>query len=168
MNKLFRLIGVLTLLWTVPMLTACGDDDDEPKKPDTEKPSRPDDDDDDDYDDEKPTRPDDDYDDDENYKSLIIGTWAYEDDGYNQIMAFSPYEEFSFLYEDEYGHDLEEECGTYSISGDRLKLKFDDGERVTVTIVSITKRKTLVLSGEGEKITAKYIGDWDDYFDDEY
>ncbi len=155
MNKLFRLIGVLTLLWAVPFLTACGDDDDEPKKPDTEKPSSPDDDDDDD---EKPTRPD--YD---NYKSLIIGTWAYEDDGYYQLMGFSPYNEFSLLTEEEDGNDLYQEFGTYSISGDKLKLKYDDGDRMTITIVSITKRKTLVLEAEGERITAKYVGDWDDY-----
>lgn len=79
-------------------------------------------------------------------------------------MGFSPYNEFSLLTEEEEdGNDLYQEFGTYSISGDKLKLKYDDGDRMTITIVSITKRKKLVLEAEGERITAKYVGDWDDY-----
>lgn len=137
---------LMTLVLFNFVFTACGDDDDEPKKPDTEYPDDPDDD-----------EPD--------YESLIVGTWEYEDDGYSQLMGFSPYNEFSFLIEDEDGYDLEQDFGTYSISGNKLKLKFDDGESATATIVSITKRKTLVLSADGEKITAKYVGAWDDYMD---
>ncbi len=149
MNFATRPLAILMTLVLFNFLSvSCGsDDDDEPKNPDTEKPSTPDDD-----------------DDDPDYESLIIGTWAYEDDGYYQLMGFSPYNEFSLLTEEEEdGNDLYQEFGTYSISGDKLKLKYDDGDRMTITIVSITKRKKLVLEAEGERITAKYVGDWDDY-----
>lgn len=153
MNFTFRHIAtLLTLTLFSFTFVACGDDDDEPKRTDnTENPSRPDD------------------DDDINYSSLIIGTWGYEDDGYSEIMAFSPDRRFSFLTEEEYtGHDVDKEEGTYSISGNKLRLRFDDGETATATIVNIKKRDTLVLSVEGEKITADYLGAWDDYlFDDD-
>lgn len=74
MNFTFRHIAtLLTLTLFSFTFVACGDDDDEPKMTDdTENPSRPDD------------------DDDINYSSLIIGTWGYLDDGYSEIMAFSP------------------------------------------------------------------------------
>lgn len=153
MNFTFRHIAtLLTLTLFSFTFVACGDDDDEPKRTDdTENPSRPDD------------------DDDINYSSLIIGTWGYLDDGYSEIMAFSPDKRFIFLSEEEYsGYDESEEEGTYSISGNKLRLRFDDGEAATATIVNIKKRDTLVLSVEGEKITADYLGAWDDYlFDDD-
>lgn len=150
MNFTFRHIAtLLTLTLFSFTFVACGDDDDEPKRTDdTENPSRPDD------------------DDDINY---LIGTWGYVDDGYSEIMAFSPDKRFIFLSEEEYsGYDESEEEGTYSISGNKLRLRFDDGETATATIVNIKKRDTLVLSVEGEKITADYLGAWDDYlFDDD-